>query len=248
MEFNWTTFLLEVVNFLLLVWLLKRFLYRPVLDIIEKRRQVIGEELARAARVQEEVDTAKREYAERVARWEDQERQAKESLAQDIARERDRRLDLLDAELAKRREQQSARDMQERENLRNRAEAEALQQGAAFAARLLGDLAGQELDARLRQLFIDQLSTFVESTQTKLEQGWKDTGSDVEVISARPLDAEQQQEVRGALEKALGPSDRPWRFSQDHSLIAGLRVSFGGWLLAANLKDELRFFSEAAHG
>ena len=77
---------------------------------------------------------------------------------------------------------------------------------------------------------------------------YNDDSSDVEVISARPLDVERQQEVRGALEDALGPCGRPWRFSQADSLIAGLRVSFGGWLLAANLKDDLRFFTEAAHG
>ena len=248
MELNWTTFALEIINFLVLVWLLKRFLYRPVLDVIEKRRQKIGEELARAVRVQEEVDTAKQEYAERLAHWEDEKRLARESLEQDIARERDLRLELLDDELAKHREQQSARDQQEQESLLARAEAEALQQGAAFAARLLGDLAGPELDLRLQQLFIEQVATLAESTREELEGGWNNSGSDVEVTSASPLDAARQQAVRGALENALGPCDRPWRFSQDDSLIAGLRVSFGGWLLEANLKDELRFFTEAAHG
>jgi len=45
----------------------------------------------------------------------------------------------------------------------------------------------------------------------------------------------------------LGDSDGQWQFTQDESLIAGLRVSIGGWTLHANLRDELRFFSEAAH-
>ncbi len=38
MELNWSTLLLEIVNFLVLVWILKRFLYRPVLQVIEERR------------------------------------------------------------------------------------------------------------------------------------------------------------------------------------------------------------------
>ena len=248
MELNWTTFLLEIINFLVLVWLLKRFLYHPVLNIIEERRRKINEGLARAAAVQKEVDTAKRQYVERLARWEDEKRLAKESLEADIARERDRRLDLLDKELAKRREQQNARDQQEQESLRARAEAEALRQGAVFTARLLSGLAGPELDLRLQQLFIEQVATLSESTRRELESGWYDSSVDVEVISASPLEAEQQRALRDALEDALGSCERHWRFRQDDSLIAGLRVSFGGWLLEANLRDELRFFTEVAHG
>ncbi len=248
MELNWTTFLLEIVNFLVLVWLLKRFLYRPVLGIIEKRRQKIADELARAASLHEEVDTAKQEYAQRLAHWEEEKRLAKESLDQDIAREREHRLGLLDEELAKRKEQRSAQDRREQERLKDRAESEALQLGAVFAARLLGGLAGPELDQRLQQLFIEQVSSLPDTTRNELEDGWNNGSSEVEVTSAAPLDAARQQALRGALEAVLGPSGRQWRFSQDGGLIAGLRVSFGGWVLEANLKDELRFFAEAAHG
>ena len=38
MELNWTTFALEIVNFLALLWILKRFLYRPVLATLAERR------------------------------------------------------------------------------------------------------------------------------------------------------------------------------------------------------------------
>ena len=37
MELNWTTFALEAVNFMVLVWILKRFLYKPVLAAIAQR-------------------------------------------------------------------------------------------------------------------------------------------------------------------------------------------------------------------
>ena len=38
MELSWSTFILEAINFLVLVWILKRFLYKPVLDVIERRK------------------------------------------------------------------------------------------------------------------------------------------------------------------------------------------------------------------
>jgi len=38
MELNWSTFLLEIINFLILVWILKHFFYKPILDVIAHRR------------------------------------------------------------------------------------------------------------------------------------------------------------------------------------------------------------------
>jgi len=49
LELSWSTFLLEIINFLVLVWILKHFLYKPVLDVIARRRSGIEKTLADAA-------------------------------------------------------------------------------------------------------------------------------------------------------------------------------------------------------
>ena len=66
MELDWTTFLLEVINFLILVWLLKRFLYQPVLEVIGKRRQKIQAELLQAATTQDQASQLKEQYEKRI--------------------------------------------------------------------------------------------------------------------------------------------------------------------------------------
>ena len=48
MLIDWFTVIAQVVNFLILVWLLKRFLYRPILDAIDAREKRIASELADA--------------------------------------------------------------------------------------------------------------------------------------------------------------------------------------------------------
>jgi F-type H+-transporting ATPase subunit b len=245
-QLDWTTFLLEVINFLILVWLLKRFLYRPVLNVIEKRRQRIEAELAQAARRQEEAQTLQHQYESRLADWEVEKRTALEVLEQEIATERGKRLEQLNAEQAQQRLKQQAQDEQMRTQWRGQAEAEALQLGSAFASRLLSGLAGSELDGRLQQLFLEQLRDLPEALLARLQEGWRD-GADVEVVSATVLDAAAQEAIRQALIQRLGEGDGPWRFRQDEQLIAGLRVSIGGWILQANLQDELRFFTEAAN-
>jgi len=247
-ELDWTTFFLEVINFLILVWVLKRFLYQPVLNVIEKRRQKIKADMVQAAAGQEDAKALKNQYEARLVDWEQEKRSAFDALEQQLAQERSNKLQQLDDELEQQRLKHQAREQQQQTLWRSQAETRALQLGSAFAARLLKGLTGPELDLRLQQLFIEQLAALPENALRQLREGWQDGSSSIEVLSATPLSAARQQTIRQALELKLGPSDGRWQFTQDEHLIAGLRVSIGGWTMHANLQDELRFFSEAAHG
>lgn len=249
MELDWTTFLLEVVNFLILVWLLKRFLYQPVLAVIETRRQRISEELAQAARTQEKAQALKEQYEARLVDWEQEKRGVRDILEQELVQERSQRIEQIEDELEQQRLKHNIRDQQQQAQWRSKAETEALRLGGTFATQLLKDLSGPDLDQRLQQLLVDQLTVLPEITLERLREGWRGGSTEINVSSATPLDPEQQQVIRQALELKLGRAEGPWHFNLDESLIAGLRISSGGWILQANLQDELRFFSEAAaHG
>ena len=248
MELDWTTFLLEVINFLILVWLLKRFLYQPVLEVIGKRRQRIQAELQQAATTQDQANQLREQYETRLVEWEQQKRAAMERLSQEIAQDKEKRLRQVDEELQQQRQKHRVLDQQQQVLWRSQAESGALRLGGAFAARLLRELAGPEVDQRLRQLFVEQLQALPQSELARLQEGWQGNNPTVEVLSAAPLDAGQQDLIRQALEQAFGPCQGDWQFETDDKLVAGLRVSAGGWILQANLQDELQFFSEAAHG
>jgi len=246
LQLDWSTFLLEVINFLILVWLLKRFLYQPVLNIIEQRRRKIDDTLDQATQAQQEAQALKTQYETRLSDWQEEKRGLLEKLEQETSRERSKRLQQLDEELEQQRLKDQSRNQQLQAQWRSHAENEALQQGAAFATRLLKSLGGPELDLRLHQLFIEQLADLPQAEMQKLREGWEDGETGIEVFSAVPLDKAQQQSIRQALEQVLGPAHGNWNFSVDKALLSGLRVSAGGWMLQANLQDELRFFTESA--
>ena len=50
MSIDWVTVLAQIANFLVLLWLLKRFLYRPILDGIDAREAQISKRMAAADR------------------------------------------------------------------------------------------------------------------------------------------------------------------------------------------------------
>tara|TARA_R110002110_G_scaffold230610_3_gene446418 strand:+ start:19285 stop:20055 length:771 start_codon:yes stop_codon:yes gene_type:complete len=62
MSIDWVTVIAQITNFLLLVWLLKRFLYRPILDGIDAREAEITRRMAEAGEAQQKAQTAEAEY------------------------------------------------------------------------------------------------------------------------------------------------------------------------------------------
>ncbi|MEI8631780.1 hypothetical protein P4S72_06080 [Vibrio sp. PP-XX7] len=62
MLIDWFTVIAQVINFLILVWLLKRFLYRPILDAIDAREKRIADELADADEKRDEAVQQREEF------------------------------------------------------------------------------------------------------------------------------------------------------------------------------------------
>jgi F-type H+-transporting ATPase subunit b len=245
LELNWSTFLLEIINFLVLLWILKRFLYQPVLDVIARRRKTIEGQLAEAHRLQGEADSLKAQYEDRLADWERERRQAKDVLTRQLDEERARQLSALQATLDQEREKNRVAETRRHAEQQRAVEHQALQLGAAFSSRLLGQTSGPELEGRLLTLLLEELSGLSEQQTTGLRQQWGEPPRSIVVSSAFTLSAEQRQRLEVALHTVSGLSV-PVRFINDETLLAGLHIVIGAWVLAANVRDELKGFAEFA--
>jgi F-type H+-transporting ATPase subunit b len=246
LELNWSTFLLEIINFLVLVWILKRFFYQPLLDVIARRRASVEQTLNDAKARQADAETLKARYENRLSDWEQERRDALASLERDIETERTKRLAALQAELADEREKARIAEQRSQETARLHAEQTALAQGSRFATRLLSLAAGPELEQRLATLLLDDLAGLPAAGRDALRVAADRATDGIVVTSAWPLD----EATRRALEEALGTAlsaSAPVRYEQDPALLAGLRVTLGSRVLRANLQDELQIFSELAH-
>ena len=246
MELDWSTFLLEIVNVLVLVWLLKRFLYRPVMTVIEGRKAAIERTVAAADRLQSKARALQQQYETRLDGWEQEKEKARTQLQEEVAAERQRRLAALQADLEKERQQASVRETQRIKEVVRQAEATAVLHGTQFAAALLSRIAGPELEAKLIDAAVEDLSRLTRH-QVEAIKSALPANSHGRVTTALPLDQASRdrltKKVEGLLERTLA-----WEFFEDRSLLAGLRVSLGGWVLRGNLEDELKFFAESETG
>jgi F-type H+-transporting ATPase subunit b len=246
LDLNWSTFLLEIINFLVLVWILKHFFYKPVLDVIARRRRSIEKSLHDASTLHKDADALRVEYENRLAEWEKERTAAKTALDKEIEKEKVRRLESLRTMLDEKREK--ARVLEQRTLAANRLRTEktALALGARFSTRLLSAAAGPELEHRLLNLLLEELPALPPEQLNSLRTAAGKTADSILVASAYPLDDDE----RLSLERTLGsilPETPPVHYEQDKDLLAGLRITMGSWVLRANLQDELKSFSELVH-
>lgn len=248
MDFDWTTVILEVLNFLVLVWLLKRFFYRPVLAVIEKRRTDSEKIIIAANALREEATALKAEFESRLEVARKERDLAGSRLDEEIAIERARRLSALDAEVDSERKRRHQLDERERKQREGAMEREAVLLAGRFATRFLERLADPKLETKLVDLALVDLDANGNQALPGLRAALNDPGVRVKVVSAYPLDGAYRAALAGMLGKLAGRALEP-EFAEDIVLKAGVCVVAGSWVLMANLRDELQFFTGALnHG
>lgn len=242
MEFNASTFILEIINFLILIWILQRLFYKPVLAVIAKRKQFIEQSLADANAIQQQADEQRTRYEVLQKQWAQERQAANDELQQQIAVERQTQLNKLSVEFDQEKQKISQLLTRQQQEFQQQQEKQALQNGARFATMLLKQAASPELEARLFTLLLNNLSTLPQLAQ--LPDAKKTIT--IHITSVYPLSLEQRQTLEQKLSTLI---NRPMNFqyAQDAALIAGLRIDMGTWVLHANLQHELLGFAELAH-
>lgn len=237
-----TTFVLELINFAVLVWILNHFLYRPVQAIMARRRAQIEQAVKDAAALRDEAEKLKEQYEHCFKDWETEQNAARAGLTKELAAARAAGLDEVRIAMEKQKQRLEASSAKKQADARRQMEKRALAQGAVFAAKFLERLQGPELDAKLTEVFIGDFEHWSKEKAEALTEAMQENGGKIVVTSAHAL----PDSARDLLEKTLSAKldgARSVEFSVDAALIAGLCVTIGPWVLQADLQDELRFFT-----
>jgi len=246
LELNWSTFLLEIINFLVLVWILKRFLYRPILSVLEERRKKIEQSLNEATNQHTQAIALEQQYKERLDTWEHEKLQLREALQQEIQNERTQKLEQLQTELGCEREKSAVIEQHQQAEILRQYQQKAHEQGARFATRLFNAVASKELESRLFDLLIETFDNMDEDRQLSLLDACKTSSDAITVISAYTLSETQRQQLEQKI-CTVQEQTVTFKYLQDEKLLAGLRIVIGAWILRINLQDEQSGFVELAH-
>lgn len=238
MLIDWFTVGAQALNFLVLVWLLKRFLYKPILNAIDAREKRIVAEIADADSQKADAKKEREEFEQKNAEFAKEREALLSKAAEDAKNECDKLLaqarQVAD-DLGARRKEALVR---EAENLGKTLVQKVQQEVFAIARKALGDLASIGLEARMAGVFIERLRSLDDSSKNSLAEAIK-TATDSGIIrSAVDLD----EAVRADLQKAMNETfarEVRIRFETAPDLVAGLEFSVNGQKVAWSIKEYL---------
>lgn len=247
MLIDWFTVLAQLLNFLALVWLLRRVLYRPVLKALDEREKKIAAELGHAAAVEKEAGMQRETWQRKNAEFEQQ----RTGLLRNAALEAESTKASLLGEARKEHEALQAR-------LRQRLDREESERGQeanrkirkevfALAGKVLSELADSTLEARMVSVFCRRLLSTGQEVLGEMAGAIGEQRAQPVVRSAFELPPEQRRQIMETLRQLLA-GDWPILFETDEKIGAGIELCIDAHCLSWNLQTALESLNASIAG
>lgn len=226
MLINGFTVFAQVLNFLILVALLRWVLYKPILRVMNQRQQQIQERWQGAEKLQAEARQALADYQRQQQDWDNQRQAQFAAVGAEVEQERQRQMAQLRQEADQQRGDWQADLHQAQAALVHRLGHQVIQQTTAVARQALMDLASADLERQMVAVFCDHLRCLPAEQHHTLAQALT-PDLPVAVRSSFSLSSDLQQQVINALGAAFGVTPAV-EFSTTPDLICGLELRLAG--------------------
>jgi F-type H+-transporting ATPase subunit b len=260
MLIDWFTVGAQTINFILLVWLLKRFLYQPILNAIDAREKKITDELARADAVSQQANQAKASFERKVQEFELQRDQLLADATETAKAEHQRLLEAAHQSL-KQLEMKRQKDLQDKmQTLQDSIRSLAQRELFAVAKNALRDLAAVDIESQIVAVFVKQLrdmdsdakselraaltATPLYDATSKLATQPKSPATQIKVRSSNTLSADQQSTIAAVLAEFLG-NDFQLQFEQSADMIGGIELATNSFKIGWNLAEYLQSLEDS---
>ena len=247
MQIDWLTVAAQIVNFLVLVWLLQRFLYRPITNAMARREDRIEERLSDAK--------TRRKEAEDEAESLRQEREALEDSRQEMLEEargeaddlRQRLEQDIRDEVAQKRKNWHDTLKDERADFAREIQRKASQKVLDISGQLMAEFTSSALDDQIAKGFIAKLKDLGADTCRKMAAAADSADDPALVETAAVLDTSGRQKITRAIHEQF-ETDIEVEYQEDEELLLGVRVTIGEqtveWSAARHLKRLHRELAE----
>jgi len=238
MLIDWFTVCAQALNFLILVWLMKRFLYKPIIHAIDEREKKIAAELADAAAKKAEAQKERDEFQHKNEEFDKQRTDLLTKATEEAKTERQHLLEearkAADALSSKR----QATLISEANNLNQAISHRTQQEVFAITRKALTDLATTSLEERLCEVFTRRLRTMDGQRKESLAGALKTSSEPALLRSTFDLPVEQRTAIQNALNETFS-AEIHVRFETSPDLVSGIELTTNGQKVAWSIADYL---------
>lgn len=243
MMFNGWTFLFEVLNFVVLAYVLHRLLYRPLREAIDRRREANARAQAQAEQARREAEALQQRLQAQLGSL-DQQRQELIQQARAQADAERRKLLAAAEETAARRQAEVRQALEhERDEALRSLDRELAAQALELTERLLREAVDRSLHQQLALHLVQALEQLSDGEKSQVRTGWQ--AGDAPVLeSADGLEAGTLRRLTEAVASIVGAPVAP-AIEKRPELIGGVRLRLAGRVWDATLAGQLNAVAAA---
>lgn len=235
MKFNIWTLLFQIINFVVLLFILKRMLYKPIREIIEKRRGLIAKTVEDAEKTKKEAQELKGKYEEESKKLQEMHSQMIEQTREESLKDRNKVLSEAEKDAAKIIEKEKALFDAEKMRTESELKNKTLEIASTFASNLLEDISDEELHKAIFRKLLKENEKIV-SDISKIEE--KGEVLPIGLTSAYPLKPDDIKMFQETLESRLAKKVNITT-TVDKTLIAGVRVKVCDMIYDSSLAGQI---------
>jgi F-type H+-transporting ATPase subunit b len=227
MLIDWFTVGAQIVNFVILVWLMKHFLYKPILNAIDAREKRIASELADANAKKAEAEKERADFENKNKVFDDQRSALLSKATGDAKAEGAQLLDKARKDADSLRDTQAAALQSDHAKMGSQITRMATEEVFGIARKALSDLATVSLEERMGEVFTRRVHQMNGKDKELLAAALKVSSEPAVVRSAFAMPAEQQAAIQNALNETFSAVVRI-RFETTKEAICGIELSANG--------------------
>lgn len=240
MKFNLLTYIFEVVNFFVLLWILKKLLYNPVISVLRRRKEYIEERIKKAEEAEKRAKELEEKYRKLMSELEKVKKEKLSEVMKEVEEEKERLYRRMKEELDAERKKFLESLEAEREEFLKEIEEEVIRSSLSFASRVLSRFADRSLHKKLFELALEVVENFGgdESVERELRSYPK-----VRIESAYPLGEEEVNIIREKVKDLFGVEPEV-KVSVNEKLMAGVRISLASRVIDSSLEGQLSAYEK----
>lgn len=227
------TVIAQLINFLILVWLLKRFLYQPVLRAIDAREERLQEQQRQAQNEQEQAQELKHKLEGEQLKLQQQRDSLLEQARTEARELKDRELEKARSEIEAQKEQWRDQVRAEQQQVHTHLRDCVLQELHTAVRHALHDLADQRLEQQMVRHFIALIGHLAPEQCTQLERISANTETDPLLKTSFPVDENTRKDLSSTLSDKLGLKNV--NFRHDTTMTCGIKLEWDDYHLEWNL-------------
>lgn len=235
MQINWFEIVAQMINFFILLFLLQKFFYKPVVNAMEERQKRISKAQEEAEEKSKKADGLIQKYDHKMVEIKEEKREILEKAQKEAQEKKEKLLQEYKEEAEEKRKNFFKEIQEEKELFMKDLRIKLGQNAVKIASAILDSISSKELEEEIFQSFLEKICHIEEEVQI---ENFSLQGEDIILTSYKVLSKDRKERLKQTLKKSLGDF-KELSFEVEENLIIGYELKLETFTIHTNIRKYL---------